>query len=176
MPCIVVVGLSRSGKDTIANYIVQRYDFRKYDLNEVIIGELKRRRTSATKTNIEAVGNELRKKEGAASIVRTVLRTAPRGERIVVVGIKSLPEMKELRLTFPDSIVVRVDSDEEKRYTRKDRSDSVSREDFFARDDYDISENSLDRVLDSVDYVIDNNQGIAPLYGKIEDFIKKYEL
>ena len=176
MPCVVILGLSRSGKDVVTNYLVQRHDFEKFDLNEVLMEETRSRRISPTKANMENVREDMLKREGQSSIARKTLRTAPRSGRIVVVGIRSSPEMKELNLVFPDAIVIRVDSDEEKRYTRKDRSDAVSREDFYAREDYDISENNLNRVLDSADYVIDNNQGIAPLYGKIEDFLKKYRL
>ena len=175
MPCVVVVGLSRSGKDVIANYLAQRHDFEKFDLNDLIIAELRSRRMQVTRPNLESVRNDLIKAEGQASIARKVRRTAPRNERIVVVGLRSLPEMKELRLVFPDVIVLRVDSDEEKRYGRKDRTEGLSREEFYDRDENDLFNNGLSRVFDSADYVIENNQGVAPLYGKIEEFVMKYD-
>ena len=176
MTCVVVVGLSRSGKDVVANYITQRHDFQKYDFNDAVIAELRARRMQVTRPNIESVRDELLKAEGQASIARKVLRTTPRNERIIITGLRSLPEMKELRLVFPGVIVVRVDSDEEKRLGRKDRSENISREQFYERDEKDLYDGGLARVFDSADYVIENNSGITPLYGKIEDFLSKYEL
>jgi dephospho-CoA kinase len=81
--------------------------------------------------------------------------------------------MKEVRLVFPDVIVVRVDSDEDKRFGRKDRSENISREQFYDRDENDLYDGGLSRVFDSADYVIENNSGIAPFYGKIEEFLSK---
>lgn len=176
MPCVVVLGLSRSGKDVIANYLAQRHDFEKFDLNETIAEELRRRRLQVTKSNMESVRSELLKAEGKSSIARKTLRAAPRDGRIVVVGIRSSPEMKEVNLVFPDAIVLRIDSDEEKRFARKDRTENISRDDFYDRDEKDLYEGGLDRVFDSADYVIENNQGITPLYAKIEEFLQKYEL
>ena len=173
MTCILVVGLSRSGKDAVANYITQRHDFQKFDFNDVVVEELRRRRLQVTKPNLESVRAELLKAEGQASIARTVMKKTPRNERIILVGLRSLPEMKEVRLVFPDVIVVRVDSDEEKRFGRKDRSENISREQFYDRDENDLYDGGLSRVFDSADYVLDNNSGIAPLYGKIEEFLSK---
>ena len=176
MPCVVILGLSRSGKDVVANYLVQRHDFEKFDLNEVLMEETRARRISPTKANMETVREEMLKREGQSSIARKTLRNAPRSGRIVVVGIRSSPEMKELNVVFPDAIVVRIDSDEEKRFGRKDRSENISREQFLDRDEKNLYDGGLARVLDGADYVIENNSGIAPLYGKIEEFLSKNNL
>ena len=74
MESIILTGLVKSGKDTVANYLVMKYGFSKYVFSDVIVEEIMKRGIPNTKMNQSVVGDELREQEGMDAIAKRLVK------------------------------------------------------------------------------------------------------
>ena len=61
MQVLILLGKARSGKDTIADFLVKEFGFRKFVFSSVLEEELKKQGKEITKKNMALLGDELRK-------------------------------------------------------------------------------------------------------------------
>lgn len=167
---IGITGTIRSGKDTFADYLVSKYGFVKLNMSDVLRDELKRNGKEASKENMSLLGDEWRKKYGMGIVMKRTLKNAKRYEKAVICGIRSMEEVKFVRTNTKDFWLIAITAAPEIRFARRNELDPQDFNEFLARDERDIKNKGLDKVMNSVDYTIMNN------YSSLEQLHKEIEL
>lgn len=131
-----VTGTNASGKDTVADYIKNKYGFKNYSLSDEIRIEATQRGLSHERENLRTIGNELREKFAPNELAIRVSKraTSDNTEKVVITSIRNSAEVKYLKDNFPGFKLIYVDAPVELRYERsKIRGrvgDNVSLNDF----------------------------------------------
>lgn len=175
MQVIGITGLIRAGKDTVADYLVEKHGFKKFGMSDVLANELKKRGKQITKRNLADIGDELRAKHGQAVVSELLAQTIQQQnpEKVVIVGFRSLEELNPVRKFASSFQLVVVTAPEETRFERRSEKDPNNREDFFERDKIDLENKGLQKVIDAADIIIDNTGTLEELFSKTEQKLKK---
>lgn len=177
---IGVVGLPGSGKTEVARAFA-KFDVPSVRMGDVVWEELRRRGKSITEVNVGRLSNEFRKREGMGAIAKRsipLILSSGVGKRAVVVdGIRGVAEVHEFRKKFGKNFhLIATWAKEDVRYRRiafrKRADDSISRENFRAKDRREISWGLGDAIALS-DVLFVNEGSIEELQRKAEDFLKK---
>jgi dephospho-CoA kinase len=173
---VVLAGLARSGKDTIADYLCKSYGFTKFVMSSAIEDEMKGRGLETDKKSTSEFGDTLRKEHGMDAVAKLIIKKvekSPQAKDIVIVGPRSPEEIRLFRRYFPELLIVKVEGSREARYTRRSEKDPQDKEGFFGRDLRDVENKGLQKVLDMADVVIDNNAGPEEAYRQADSIIKR---
>ncbi len=175
MFAIAVTGLARSGKDAVADYIVEKYGFHKLVLSEVLAAELQRQGKPDSKMNRSLLGVEMRKKYGSDVLAKRVIETVKEKnwKKVVFSGLQSLEELEYLKRNSEKFFLIAVKADPEKRFERRTKSDPQNREGFFARDKHNLEKFDLQAVMDNAAYTISNNSTLDDLHKAIDELMQK---
>lgn len=177
---IGLTGFYTSGKDTVANYLVER-SFIHYSLSDEIREELKKRKLSTTRDNLINVGNELREKEGPDILARKVMEKIDYGRHHVITSIRNKQEVQALR-EYKDFILVNVTAPQEIRFERlKQRNkpgDIQTLEEFKEKElkeqSDDVNSQQLHIVTKLADVTISNEKDLEDLYKKLSKFLQDW--
>lgn len=174
MLAIVVVGLARSGKDTVAKYLVERYGFKHLDFfRDVIMPMMKSHGLKITKANATSFGNEMRARYGMGVFGEKIAELMKGYEKVVVTGARSPEELVPIKAAAERFHVLRVEAPKEVRFARRTELDPNSEEEFFSRDKNDIENKGLGKVLGLADFVIVNNSTLDELYKAIDELMER---
>lgn len=174
MLAIVVVGLARSGKDTFANYVAEKYSFKKFDFfRDVVVPLMNEQKLKVTKANASKFGNEMRKKFGMGVFGEKMAQLIKNHEKVVITGARSLEELVPIERQASKFYIVRIDASKEKRFSRRSELDPATEEEFFARDNDDIINKGLDKVLKAANFVIANNSTLDEFYKAIDELMQR---
>ena len=175
MIAIAFTGLARSGKDTAADYLVEKHGFKKLVLSEVLAEELKAGGKEDTKMNRSLLGEELRKQHGNDVLAKKVFEKAKESKwkRVVFSGIYSVAEVDFLRKHCETFLLVAVKADSKKRFGRRTGLDAQSENGFFARDKHNTAKFDLGEVIAAADHTIENNSTINALHKAIDELFQK---
>jgi dephospho-CoA kinase len=176
MLVIGMTGLARSGKGAVAEYLKKK-GFAHFDFyTDVLVEELKKRNLEPTRESASVVGDEMRDAEGMAVMAKRLLarlQDSPH-EKVVITGFRSPEEVDYIRNESEEFYLLELRASPDARYNRRDER-KQAKEEFFARDDRDIENKGLRKVMDLADYSIDNNADLQSLYRKVDDFLKKVD-
>jgi dephospho-CoA kinase len=164
---IGIVGPIASGKGFIADYLGQM-GFTKYSLSERVREEAVRRGVTASRENLQDIGDDLRKKYGNAILVEKTLNLISDSDSqlVVIDGIRNAGELTILRDKM-DAKIIGVNADPQVRFKRSKARGRSS--DFNTWEDFDRAEKrdrgvgqkgfgqGVDRCLKIADYIIENN-------------------
>lgn len=170
MLIIAITGLARSGKDTAAKYISEKYGFEWFDFSrDVLAGELKKHELPLTKENMSYIGDELRKKCGQDALAQRLVEKIKESDAksVVVSGVRSPEEASYLKSHSKRFILIKLVADANKRIKRSGNADIES------RDVRDIKNKGLAKVLEMADITIENNSTVDELYKKIDSIIAR---
>jgi dephospho-CoA kinase len=172
---IVLTGLARTGKDTVANIIVENFGFKKIVFSDQIIEEIKKKNLPVTKMNQSIIGDELRQKHGMNAIAKLAWEKAKGFERIVFVGARSVEEISFLKEKIENVFLVNVSSSLKNRVERASSNGSKieSEKILKLRDERDIKKKGLGKVLKLRDFEIKNNSNISDLKEKTIKIVEK---
>lgn len=183
MIIIGVTGTNASGKDTVAEYLRDKYGFKNYSLSDEIRIELTKRGMDHSRENMITVGNEIREKFEANELaVRAIKRIVADNEnKVIVTSIRNPAEVEELRKDFPDFKLIFIDAPIEIRYERsKERGrigDGESFEDFKAKEARELDGGTKGQRLIATSKMADisiiNDEDLASLHNKIEKILSK---
>ncbi len=174
MLALVVVGLARSGKDTVAKYLAEKHGFKHLDFfKDVIIPLLKERGLEVNKTNASTLGNEMRAKHGMGVFGEKIAELMSNADRFVITGARSPEELVPIKKKAKRCYVLRIEAPKETRFARRTELDPQTQEEFFARDENDIKNKGLGKLLESADFTIVNNSTLDELYKAIDELMKK---
>ncbi len=175
MKAIAFTGLARSGKDTAADYLAQKYGFEKLVLSEQSVPELKKEGKPLTKMNRSLMAEKLREKHGKEILAKRGLEKAKEKglEKAVFTGVHQIAEVEFFKKNIERFALVAVKAEEEKRFGRRTKLDAKTREKFFERDKHDTTKFELGRVIDLADYTIENNSTIDEFQKAIDELMQK---
>lgn len=173
---IIITGLARSGKDTVANMLKEK-DYAVFVFSDCLFDEVRKRNLELTKMNMSQVGDELRKERGMDVVAQLVFDKAKNAnsEKAVFVGARSLEEVEYLKKNLEKCILVRVVAESDRRFDRKNSQDAQNRDEFFARDERDVKNKGLGKVIESADEEIENNSDFEALKKDVKTLVEIFE-
>ena len=176
MLIVAVVGLARSGKDTVAELLSQSHGFQHFDFfRDVIVPLMEKQGISASKENAVKFGNQMRAKFGMGVFGEKMAEKARGNEKVAVTGARSLEELKHLEEIAERFYIVKVSSPREQRFSRRSELDPGEEEEFFGRDADDIEKKGLEAVLKAADFSIENSGSMEELGKKLEAVMARIE-
>ena len=113
---IGVTGPICSGIDSFGK-ILQEKGFKWISYSDILKEEAKKRKMDITRTNLQDLGDELRKKEGHGVLSKRIIEKMIAGEDYVVGNIRNPGEVEELR-KLGDFVLVKLDAAQEIRFGR----------------------------------------------------------
>ena len=170
---IGLTGPARSGKDTVAQYLVSDYGFKHFDFyRDVFLDELKKNKMQPTKDNASKLGDELRAK-GGRGVMAQLLFPKIDVEDAVVTGFRSPEEVEFFRSKTTKFFLIMLEAPADTRYERRNESDPQSRDDFFGRDERDLRNKGMEAVFLVADFVIQNEATVEALNKNIDEVMEE---
>ena len=173
---IVISGMPGAGKG-VASEAAKRLGFEVLVLGDVIREEAERRGLEPTPQNIGSVMLQVRRDEGPAVVVKRLVPKieASRSQTLIVEGVRSEDELRELRSKF-EVLTVTIHASPETRFRRllaRGRSDDPKSWDiFYERDSRELNV-GLCRVIALADVVLVNEGTIDELHSGFYAAINK---
>jgi len=166
---ICLTSLARAGKDTFADYLVNEYNFTKLNLSDILRDELKAQGKQGTKEEMSLLGDEWRKLYGMDIVMKKTLEKAKQYEKVIITGVRSIEEYYFIKNNADEVYLIAVTADKEIRFDRRNELDPQIKDEFFARDERDIKNKGLDKVIRVADFEITNN------YSSRDEFYKSID-
>jgi len=116
----MIIGLTGSycsGKDTVAEYLVNKHGFGHYSLSDVIRELMKEAGVETTRENLIAFGTKLRSENGNGVLAKKVLEKLKSGMNYCITSIRHPDEVLELKKR-KDFTLVNVDAPQSVRFAR----------------------------------------------------------
>ena len=116
----MVIGLTGSycsGKDTVAEYIVQSHGFTHYSLSDVIREAMVKEGVETTRENLILFGTNLRSKNGNGILAKMVLEKMSASGSYCITSIRHPDEVRELK-NRKDFVLVNTDAPQSVRFAR----------------------------------------------------------
>jgi len=174
MLVVAVVGLARSGKDTVAGILAEKYGFEHFDFyRDVIVPLMKEQGLKPTKANAASFGDQMRARFGMGVFGEKMAQKLKGKERVVVTGARSLAELRSLEEVAQSFYIVRVEAPENQRFGRRSGLEPAGKEAFFSRDSDDLRRKGLGEVLRAADFFVENTGSIAELEKKLEGLMER---
>jgi len=174
MKLIAVVGLARSGKDTVADILVKKYGFEHFDFFSNVIRPLMEvQGKKPLKENAARFGNEMRAKFGMGVFGEKMAQKIQGKKLVVVTGARSLEELKELEKVVEHFFILKVSASEEMRFARRSGLDPSEKKAFFGRDKNDLEHKGLEWVLKAADYGVENHGSLMELEEAVERVMER---
>jgi dephospho-CoA kinase len=169
---IGLTGTNAAGKGEVAIYLKTK-GYEVFSLSDVIRAHLRKRGLAATRDNLIAAGNGLRRRYGADILARRVLKKV-RGNAVID-SIRNSREVAFLKKQ-PGFVLAAVDAPVELRFKRAEkrgRQESASiLEEFIAKERLEMTGGragqQLRRCLESADITILNDGTLAELRRKVD--------
>jgi len=182
---IGLTGTMGSGKSTVKQILLSKFNCYHVALGDVIRGELEKKHGSFNRKAMQNMGNELRQKYGGHILAKLAIEYLPRDKELIVMdGIRNPGEAEWLKRKFgSDFVLVAVDAPEEMRLKllqeRAEKRDPKTMEEFREMDARDRGEGEpewgqqVGKCLELADYKIINDGTLEDLQKKISEVMQK---
>jgi dephospho-CoA kinase len=176
-----LTGLCCSGKDTLAEYIVKKYQYKHYSLSNIIVNMLMKDCIEPTRENLISFAVELRKKEGNGILAKKVLEKIDDNSNYCISSIRHPDEIKEIRKIWY-SILINVYASQNIRFRRmckrKRIGDPNTLDAFIKLENLENKISCQQKVIDMSDIMFSNDSNnivdfeiaVEKLFKNIEDF------
>jgi dephospho-CoA kinase len=177
---INVMGPMGSGKGMLAEFLKEHHEFSQFTFSDVIKDELRERGLDINTDNIFKVHDELRAAHGDEVIARRIVEHARKegSPRIIFEGGRYPAQASYIKNTFPDSLLLYIDSAPEIRKARllerKRSSDPSTEAEVDALLEKDLRISELCREVPGT-IVIENNGTLDEFYEKVLAVLRSQE-
>jgi len=176
---LILLGKARSGKDTVADFLVKEFGFKKFVFSSVLEEELIKQGKEVSKKSMALLGDELRKEFGMGVIAQKLLEkqtfekslNKKEEEKIVFVGARSTEEIELIKQRFSEAKLVLIKAEENERFERRSELDPDELEEFSFRDKLDEEKKGMKNVFLLAEFKIDNNGSLNDLFEKTRDLM-----
>ncbi|HDD70743.1 MAG TPA: hypothetical protein ENF94_01130 [Candidatus Woesearchaeota archaeon] len=182
----MIIGLTGSycsGKDTIANMLIER-DFLHISLSDLLRNEMKKKNIKITRASLIRFANDLRKKFGPGVLARVAFNSMMPNTNYVISSIRNLFELEVLK-SGKNFIHVHIEAPAKIRFERllkrKDRPEDDKLKTFKDFVEYEKKEQGDDPlkqqlhiVSQNPDVIIRNDKSLDVLKKKVNKFLKKW--
>ena len=177
-----LAGEMGSGKGTVAEYLVKKYNGKAHRFSTMLRDILDRLYLPQSRENMQKLSTELRVTFGEDLLANVMSDDAKKdgNDLVVIDGIRRVADIKYLK-EIPHFKLIYVEADIEKRYERihgrGENADDLNKTfEQFQRDQTDESESQIKELKGVTDFLIDNNGDFEKLYKQIEDIVKGLEM
>ena len=176
---ISVVGLPSSGKDTVAEYLVEKKGFVHMNSSDMIRKDMQTSGMEPTRTNMQDFVVKRREERGAGYLAEEIADAIH--SNTVASGFRNTAEIEILKKRFQKNfILIAVTVPIETRYqwakARKRIGDDISFEKFQEEENRDRSNSNfheLDKVITMADVSITNDGTKEKLFAQVDAIIQK---
>ena len=180
----IILGLAgemASGKGTVAQYIVQKYQGNTYRFSTVLRSVAQRMYIEENRENLQKISTIFRQNffdDILSSVIAQDIENDD-GEIIAVDGVRRMADIKYLK-KFPNFKLVYIDTEIEKRYQRiikrgENADDNKKTLDQFKKDHTREAEVQIKNLRKSADFVVDNNGDFTKLYQQVDEIINSFK-
>jgi len=168
---IGITGPARCGKDEVAKYLSEKYNYEYFDFStHTIIPEVKKRGLEFTKENTTQTAKAMREEFGRNFTGERMFELVKGKNNVVIAGFRIIEEVNTFKENF---ILILVSASPEIRYQRELTKRQISKEDFLKRDNFDLKNFGMQQVFDAADYKIDNSSTIDELHKSVDILMEK---
>jgi dephospho-CoA kinase len=183
MNIIGLVGPIACGKGIVAEYLIKQYGYVSFSLSSIIHDEVKKRKIKEfSRTTLQDIGDELRKKEGDGVLAKRAMKKLSdmakgKARKVIIEGIRNPGEVQYLR-TMPGFFLIAVDAPQKIRYQRVlkrakswDPKNWKSFQKVDGRDKGDSKNTNGQQVrkcMDLADIKIKNNKTLTDVYKEMK--------
>ena len=177
--CMIILGITgmaSAGKGAVSGYLKSK-GFEKFVFSDILKIEAKKRgllkgNYEEQKNILSKLGGQLRKETGKMEVLAIMLVDEIKKknlDKVVVDGFRAIEEVEIFRKNFNDFKLIFIDTSEENRFNRRKLEDpDADLEKFKERDQRDINEKGMQKVIDSADIIINNNKTKQELYEQLD--------
>lgn len=174
-----ITGLSTSGKDTAANYLVSK-GFEHVSLSAILRAQARKQKIGMSRESLIKFGTEIKEKEGHAILAKKALAQINIKKNTLITSIRHPLEVKYFKSLLPNFKLIVVEANPKIRYQRaveRDRSgDAIgSYQEFLKAEAIERGKGGgqeFDEVFKLSDETIHNNGSLAELYNQLDRLIK----
>jgi dephospho-CoA kinase len=179
----MIIGLTgriASGKGVIKDFLHEK-GFCYFTISDVVREEAARRGIPIERSFLQELGNEVRKKEGAGSWMKRLIKKFQPGFDYIIDGIRNPGEIDELR-NIPGFYLIAVDAPLEIRFkrllARAKPSDPKTWEGFLEIDNRDFGEQDplgqqVGKCMETADFKLINDSDMEEFHKKIQEIYNK---
>ncbi len=183
----MIIGLTGSycsGKDTVAEYIVEHYGFGHFSLSDEIRLLMKEAGIEPTRENLIAFGTKLRQNEGNDVLAKSVIKKFENGKNYCITSIRHGKEVEKLK-TVKNFVLINVDAPVKIRFERmlkrKRPGDPLTLEKFseLEKKESQVSGSGQQLALcaSMADMIFINDAAnLSELYSKIDNLVSDLKL
>jgi dephospho-CoA kinase len=181
---IGIGGTNASGKDTLAQYLVEKHGFMFVSTSDMIREEAMKREGNILRSTLVKVSNQMRAEKGAGVLIDLCIKKFKKSDNkigLVASSIRTKGEVDEIKKQ--GGILVFVDADSKTRYerlqSRQRADDFISYKQFLAEQDAEWHQSddpgvqSIKSVKEAADYNLTNDSNEAAFLKKAEAAIFK---
>lgn len=176
---IGLVGHPSCGKDTVADYLVEKYEFVHVSTSNLIRDYIKENNLGEpTRENMLTVGNELRRKSGPG--ILSTMSLAKNADRLAISGIRVIGEAETIKLA--GGKIICVTAPLESRYARAQArgrvGENITLDKFKQAEDKELTNSDLNAqnvnaVIDMANFTISNEGTLEELYKKVDEVLQQ---
>ena len=177
---LTLVGQMASGKDTVADYLKEKYNASKYSFSDMLSDTLKRFNLEINRDNLIKISEMIRETFGENTMAKTMAKDAGNDQNkiIIIPNARRLADITYLS-KLPGFVLVKIDAEPKIRYERlTDRREKIDDKTKtfaeFLEDHKRSTELSISEVAKQATEKIDNNGNFEDLYKQLDNLVKKY--
>jgi dephospho-CoA kinase len=181
---IGLTGSNCSGKDTVAEYISKKYDYKHFSLSDAIREIMKEKGIDPVRENLIVFGTKLRQENGNGVLARKALEKMDICGKYCITSIRHPDEVSELRKR-KDFVLVNVDASKDIRFERMQKrkrpGDPGVLERFIELEELEYqTEGSGQQLIKTANMAdiafLNNSSDITTLGVTVEDLLKDIEI
>jgi len=178
----IIIGLTgqiASGKGTVVEYLIKKYQAASYRFSTPLRDVLDRLHLEITRENMQNISKALRGEFGEDLLAEVIAGDVGNetNNLIVIDGIRRLSDIKYLK-DLPEFKLVKVATDPKIRYERlisrtENKDDSKKTYEQFLADEQQETELTIPEVMAQAQFTLTNNSALEDLQQQIDNLIKE---
>jgi dephospho-CoA kinase len=185
MRVVGFTGTIGSGKNTVKQIVLKKFNCYHVTLSDVIRGEIEKKKRTLNRVSLQDMGNEMRQKYGNHILAMLAIEYLPRDKEMIIMdGIRNPGEIEYLKKKFGNNFkLIAIDAPLETRFERiKKRTDvkePQTLDEFKQVDSRDkgmgepLYGQQVGACMKMADFTIENNGSAEELEKKIDEVMKQ---
>ncbi len=176
---IGVIGTIASGKDTVADYIVDRLHIQKYEISQPLKDIALERGMTIDRENLIKLGREIANEYGSEYLAKILLEKID--ERGLISGMRQVPQIQYLKDNC-NLVLISVDAFPKIRFERSEKrgkAGEAKNQDDFVKNEQNENSGTVQRLfycMRMADYCLENNTSLDDLTNAVEKILFKENL